>query len=140
MARCEPIIDAIFVQKVTGADISDLSRVDELISITSDLVAEEILGTTRCFSPDLAPMQLKVIVAEFVAYNLTTKPNDQIVRAETVGDYRVEYQSSNSAGMDLDRLKRMLKPLRVRNYTTRTVDTLTNEEDVILPLLRKAIV
>lgn len=140
MARCEPIVDAAFVQKVTGADITDLYRVDELISITSDLVAEELLGPSRCISPDLAPMQLKVIVAEFVAYNLATRPNDQIVRAETVGDYRVEYQTSNTAGMDLQRLKQMLKPLRVRFYTVQTMDNLVSPDDLISPLVRKAIV
>jgi hypothetical protein len=124
MARCEPIVDAVFVKTVTGCDITDLSRVDELISITSDLVAEELLGPVACVNPALAPMRLKVIVAEFVAYNLSVRPNDQIVKAEAVGDYRVEYQTSNTSGMDLERLKRMLKPLRTRNYTVQTIDDL----------------
>lgn len=127
MARCEPIIDAEFVKTITGADISDLARVDDLISVTSDLVAEELLGPNLCVNPDLAPMRLKVIVAEFVAFNLVSRPNDQVVKAETVGDYRVEYQSSNTSGMDLERLRRMLKPLRVRSYTVRTIDDLQSE-------------
>lgn len=140
MARCEPIVDAVFVQKVTGVDISDLQRVDELISITSDLCAEQLLGPDRCIDPDRAPMQLKVIVAEFVAYNLSTRPNDQVVKAETVGDYRVEYQASNTAGMDLRRLKEMLRPLRLRFYTVQTMDTLQNNRDDIHPLIRRAVV
>lgn len=127
MARCEPLIDAVFVKTVTGADISDLSRVDELISITSDLVAEELVGPTACIDPTKAQMRLKVIVAEFVAYNLATRPGDQVVKAEAVGDYRVEYQTSNTAGMDLERLKRMLKPLRNRAYTIHTIDELESD-------------
>lgn len=140
MARCEPIVDAVFVQKVTGVDISDLERVDELISITSDLCAEQLLGADRCIDPARAPMQLKVIVAEFVAYNLSTRPNDQVVKAETVGDYRVEYQASNTGGMDLQRLKEMLRPLRLRFYTVQTMDTLQNNRDDIHPLIRRAVV
>jgi hypothetical protein len=127
MSRCEPIIDAQFVHTVTGCDISNLERVDDLISITSDLVAEELVGPQRCIIPDQAPMRLKVIVAEFVAFNLSINPNDQIVKAETVGDYRVEYQSSNTSGMDLQRLKAMLKPLRTRAYTVRTIDDLQTD-------------
>jgi hypothetical protein len=127
MARCEPIVDAAFVQMVTGADISDLKRVDELISVTSDLVAEELVGPTACINPELAQMRLKVIVAEFVAYNLTIRPNDQVVKAETIGDYRVEYQNSNGSGMDLGRLRMMLKPLRNRAYTVHTIDELQTD-------------
>lgn len=127
MARCEPIVDAMFVKTITGVDISDLNRVDELISVTSDLVAEELLGPTACIDPALAPMRLKVIVAEFVAYNLSTRPGDQVVKAEAVGDYRVEYQTSNTSGMDLERLKKMLKPLRTRAYTVHTMDDLQSD-------------
>lgn len=130
MARCEPIIDAEFVKTITGCDITDLSRVDDLISVTSDLVAEELLGPNMCVVPSAAPMRLKVIVAEYVGYNLVSRAADQVVRAETVGDYRVEYQSSNSSGMDLERLRRMLKPLRVRNYTVKTMDTLQNDAPI----------
>ena len=127
MARCEPIVDAMFVKTVTGVDISDLSRVDELISITSDLVAEELVGPMACIDPATAQMRLKVIVAEFVAYNLTIRPNDQVVKAEAVGDYRVEYQTSNGSGMDLTRLRQMLKPLRNRAYTVHTMDDLQSD-------------
>lgn len=137
MARCEPIIDAEFVKTVTGADISNLQRVDELISITSDLVAEELVGPTACINPELAPMRLKVVVAEFVAYNLTIRPGDQVVKAEAMGDYRVEYQTTSTSGMDLDRLKRMLKPLRVRAYTVHTVDELQNDNR---PVVWRAVV
>lgn len=127
MARCEPIVDAVFVKTVTGVDISDLNRVDELISITSDLVAEELVGPTACIDPARAQMRLKVIVAEFVAYNLSIRPGDQIVKAESVGDYRVEFQTSNNSGMDLGRLRQMLKPLRNRAYTVHTMDDLKSD-------------
>jgi len=130
MARCEPIIDAEFLQTVTGADISDLARVDELISVVSDLCAEELLGPYRCVNPELAPMRLKVVVAEYVYFNMKASSTEQIVRAETVGDYRVEYQTKQTPGFDLTVLRQMLKPLRTRYYTMRTMDDLTNTEYV----------
>jgi hypothetical protein len=127
VARCEPIIDATFLQTVTGADISDTARVDELISVVSDLCAEELLGPNRCVNPELAPMRLKVVVAEYVYFNMKASSTEQIVRAETVGDYRVEYQTKQIPGFDLNVLRAMLKPLRIRYYTLRTMDDLTNE-------------
>lgn len=129
MARCEPLVDAVFVQTVTGVEITDLQRLDELISVTSDLVAEELIGPNACIDPARVEMRLKMIVAQYVAYLLSNKSTDQSVKAETVGDYRVEYQTNLQAGFDLFKLRQMLKPLRIRSYTTVTVD------DGALPLV-----
>lgn len=129
MPNCPPLIDAAFVQQATGADISDLERVDTLISITSDMVSEELVGNYSCIDPDQAPMRLKIVVAEFVAQNLVTRPTDQVVKAETVGDYRVEYAQPFKSGLDLQTLHKMLAPFRRRYYTVQTMPDLTNSWD-----------
>lgn len=131
MARCEPLVDAVFVQTVTGVEIADLQRVDELISVTSDLVAEELIGPNACINPQTVQMRLKLIVAQYVAYLLTTKSTDQTLKAETVGDYRVEYQTNVNSGFDLVKLRQMLSPLRIRAYTVHTIDDLTNGDPLV---------
>jgi hypothetical protein len=131
VARCQPLVDAAFVHTVTGVDISDLARVDELISITSDIVAEELIGINRCFEPDSVQMRLKLVIAEFVAYSLNSTSGNSI-KTEHIGDYRVDYNITATAKFDLATLREMLGPLRKRNYTVYSMNDLVPNYNPVL--------
>ena len=124
MADCDPLIDAGYVATVTGADVSDSDRVEALIQITSNLVGE-ILGT-GCVDPAEASTRLKVTVAQFVARGLASTPQQEAVRAEQIGDYRVEFVAgtTGNVGIDVDVLRKMLTPLMPggKNYSVQTID------------------
>jgi hypothetical protein len=120
MAECPPLVDAQFVALVTGADTSDFSKVDALISLSSALIARE-LGVT-CVDPDQADVRVKVVCAQFVGALLQEATHDAMVRAETVGDYRVEYLANSVRGADLAYLRKLLGPIRGMNYSVTTLD------------------
>ncbi len=123
MGACQPLVDEQFVRTVTGAEFDDVRRVDELISVASELIAQE-MQAGRCLDPETTSMPIKIVCARFVWYMLQMSDQSSQVRSESVGDYRVEYQSPirNMGGWDLQMLKIMLAPYRNRSFTLKTVD------------------
>lgn len=119
MSNCQPIIDANFLHMVTGVDISDIERIDNLISLVSDLIAAEMGGV--CQDPDNCDIRVKVVCAQYVAHVLDASDDGSgSIKAETIGDYRVEYRPGASDGFDLPMLRRMLSPVLGRAYSTTT--------------------
>lgn len=105
-----------YVAAVTGADISDTQRVELLIGEASRLV-EEYLGMR--FTADDAPTAVRQAVAILVAGALSggggaPGGGDGDVKAEQIGDYRVEYAGVGqyAPGLDLRRVLWLLTPLR----------------------------
>lgn len=126
MADCLPLITPEFLHTVTGVDISDTATVESLIIITSTLIGEELGG---CVDPDTASMKLRVVCAEYTAYCMTSGAGGGTdLRAEQIGDYRVEYQSSNkNDSFDLQVLREMLQSMHgASTYTVTTTDVKAN--------------
>jgi hypothetical protein len=107
VADCLPLITPDFLHTVTGVDVSDTAAVEELIVITSTLIGEELGG---CVDPETATMKLRVVCAQYTAYVMTSGAggSSAALRAEQIGDYRVEYQNSSSDQFDLQVLRDML--------------------------------
>lgn len=104
---CSPLIDAAFLQTVTGVDVSNSTTVDDLIVIVSSLIGEELGG---CVAPETASMKLRVVCAQYTAYvmNNGSTGGAAPLRAEQIGDYRVEYQRTSEDRFDLQVLRDML--------------------------------
>ena len=128
MADCQPLITKDFLHSVTGADISDGTAVDALIVIVSTLIGEELGG---CVAPASASMKLRVVCAQYTAYCMTPRgAGPSAVRAEQVGDYRVEYQTSGGGdAFDLQVLRDMLASMHAGS--TYTVNTLADKTDPV---------
>lgn len=110
MADCLPLITPEFLHTVTGVDVSDTASVEALILITSTLIGEELGG---CVDPETATMKLRVVCAQYTAYSMSPRGSGPAaVRAEQVGDYRVEYQAQGNSDMfDLQVLRDMLSSM-----------------------------
>lgn len=126
MADCLPLITAAFLQTVTKVDVADTSEVDSLIVIVSTLIGEELGG---CVVPAQASMKLRVVCAEYTAFCMTNGAGGGAeLRAEQMGDYRVEYQISGRDAFDLQVLRDMLASMYgASTYTVSTVDTRTDQ-------------
>lgn len=123
--QTQPLVDPAFVQVVTGLDVTAYAeRVDALIDIVSQLTAE-YAGTV--LDPEAVRMVVKIDLAEFIADTITSRPDgdderaEQVVRAEQVGDYRVEYRTPGA--LDIDDLEARLARRGLRPTAT-TVSTL----------------
>jgi hypothetical protein len=110
MADCEALVDTTFVKTVTGVDVSDTDRVESLIVIASTLIGEEF---GACVDPDEASMRLRTVCANYVAYMMTSGAGGAAgaLRAEQIGDYRVEYQGNRTSESDLQVLRDMLSAM-----------------------------
>jgi hypothetical protein len=105
---CLPLIEPEFLGLVTGVDVSDTASVEALILVTSGLIGEELGG---CVDPTTASMKLRVVAAQYTAYVMSSGSGTSgpaAIRAEQVGDYRVEYQRAQSDQFDLQVLRDML--------------------------------
>lgn len=121
MADCEALIDAEFLHLTTGADISDSVSVGALIVVVSTLIGEE-LGA--CVAPAAATMKLRLVCAQYTSFVMSSGPGTGQVgtlRAEQIGDYRVEYNSTSSDSFNLQVLRDMLKSMN--GSTTYSVQT-----------------
>lgn len=109
------LVDTAYVQTVHGATITDTTRCTALIGITSDIV-REYCGTD--WSSTTAPAQIKLVTAQLVSDAISKAPADSAaVRAEQIGDYRVEYQRTSSINIDLDPYKPVLDQYRRTAYS-----------------------
>ena len=106
------LITAEYVAASTGADVAgDPKRVGFLILEASTMVME-YLG--RPYTPENAPVAVKQAVAVMVSSVLadkdTTAPD---IKAESIGDYRVEFQAGGfTSGLDIRQVAYLLAPLR----------------------------
>ena len=125
MADCDPLITPEFLHLTTGADITDEASVEALIVIVSTLIGEE-LGA--CVVPADADMRLRIVCAQYTSYVMSSGSGGGgpagNLRAEQIGDYRVEYQSSNKGdAFDLQVLRDMLASMYgASTYTVSTTD------------------
>lgn len=127
MADCLPLITAAFLKTVTKVDVTDTEEADSLITIVSTLIGEELGG---CVVPSAASMKLRVVCAEYTAFCMGSGAGGgSDLRAEQIGDYRVEYQSSDRGdAFDLQVLRDMLASMHgASTYTVSTVDTRTDQ-------------
>jgi hypothetical protein len=106
------IITPEYVAAVTGADVSDTPRVELLIGEATSLVEEWL---DRTFDDDM-PAAVRQAIAILVAGALTdgNPGSEGDVKAEQIGDYRVEYAGigTYSPGLDIRRVIYLLTPCR----------------------------
>jgi hypothetical protein len=109
-----------YVEATTGADVSDTERVTFLIEEASALVMEW-LG--RTFDSTTAPTAVKQAVAILVAgaLNGSSPSSPEEVKAEQIGDYRVEYAGAGryTSGLDIRRVEYLLEPYRAQARAVR---------------------
>jgi hypothetical protein len=110
-----PLIDVSYVETIYGVQLDDEVRCEALILIASDLVCEEV-GTP--YTALTAPSRAKQAVCDLVISALSTD-DEGSVKAEQIGDYRVEYARSRAA-MDLGIVAHLLGPLRRGAYSVKT--------------------
>lgn len=100
-----------YVAAVTGADISDDARVALLIDEASALVMEHL---SREYTAETAPVAVRQAVAILVAGALGGDSESDGVKAEQIGDYRVEFAGGRfTSGLDIRRVEYLLAPLRL---------------------------
>ena len=120
------LVDADYVAFSTGADVStDPDRVDFLIEVASGLVCE------RCsvaWTDATAPVSVKQAVARLVSQALaigsdstgSTGAMPPGIKAEQIGDYRVEFASA-AVAMDMRSVDDLLRQwIRGSAYSIKT--------------------
>lgn len=104
-----------YVADTTGADVtSNPERVDFLIIEASSLVMEYL---ERSFTPENAPTAVRQAVAILVHGALESGSGQSSgvdVKAEQIGDYRVEFAGAGqfTPGLDIRRVEHLLKRYR----------------------------
>jgi hypothetical protein len=124
VADCQPLITPEFLAAMTGADVSDAARTEWVIVTVSTLIGEELGG---CVDPTTSTMKLRVVCAQYCAYVMQSGSGSGAagnLRAEQIGDYRVEYQSSNkNDSFDLSVLRELLQSMHGESaYTITTIE------------------
>jgi hypothetical protein len=107
-----PLADIVDVELVLGRALTndESTRATLLLPIASDLVREGCCQTFTLTDEEgahtvIPPTTVRMVVAQMVA-SATESGNvasDGVIRAETIGDYRVEYEpgGGTAAGMTL---------------------------------------
>lgn len=116
-----PLINASYVTLVGGRTFTDVeeTRVEGLITIASNLVRS---AAKADYSSTTAPEFARLAVARLVLSAFDSgQDSDGNVRAEQIGDYRVEYQRAASVqDMDLSIIDDLIKRIGRRAYSVRT--------------------
>jgi hypothetical protein len=112
------LIDVAYVETISGTTIADEdeARCEALIEIASDLVREEV-GVA--YTPENAPAKAKQAVCQLVLSALNAPGDDSMVKAEQIGDYRVEFTRPGGV-MDVTTVAPLLEGLAIRSYSVRT--------------------
>ena len=114
MAASADLVTVDFVETIRGETV-DATRCADLITYVSDMV-REYCGTT--WDSDTVPMSIAVTVANIVGDALANAPADEInVKAEQIGDYRVEYARGAVANLSLDPYLSTLDKYRPTGYS-----------------------
>lgn len=125
------LVTLSFVEVVYGIDGVDEMRGTVLITLASDVV-REYCGTT--WDSDTCPAQIKLVVAQMVGDAYAQTPSDAAkVKAEQIGDYRIEYAKAAAAAMSTANYADVLDKYTRRAYSiTATVpfDGVTDETAV----------
>lgn len=124
------LIDTTFLEVVYGETITDTSRAEVLIEIASGVVLEYCNAT---WTASTAPMSVQLVVAQMTCDALAAVPADTAtVKAEQIGDYRVEFARTSTLAIDVDRYRSTLNRYRLVGYSVVTpvpVDNPTAEDD-----------
>lgn len=108
------LVTVEFVEIIRGEDV-DHARCQSLIIYVSTMVREHC-GTT--WDEDTVPMLVAVTVANIIGDALANAPADEInVKAEQIGDYRVEYARAAVANLSLDPYLSVLDKYRPTGYS-----------------------
>jgi hypothetical protein len=112
------LIDVAYVETISGSEVAegDEARCEALIEIASDLVREEV-GTA--YTPENAPAKAKQAVCQLVLSALNAPGDESVVKAEQIGDYRVEFSRPGGV-MDISTVEHLLEGLAIRSYSVRT--------------------
>jgi hypothetical protein len=118
------LVSPEYVASSTGADITgDPARVEFLIGEAGSLICES-LG--RAYTPETVPVAVKQAIAILVNTALAADPGEGGatggVKAEQIGDYRVEFATAGvyTSGLDLRQVAYLLDPLRAGARAVRT--------------------
>lgn len=97
-----------YVAASTGADVTDVERTQFLIGEASSLVMDYV---GRTYTPETAPTAVKQAVSIMVASALEAGGTDGgDVKAEQIGDYRVEFGGAGqyTDGLDIRQVEYLL--------------------------------
>ena len=125
------LVTLSFVEVVYGIDGMDEMRGTVLITLASDIV-REYCDTT--WDSDTCPAQIKLVVAQMVGDAYAQTPSDAAkVKAEQIGDYRIEYAKAAAAAMSTSNYADVLDKFTRRAYSITTsipFDGVTDETAV----------
>ena len=110
-----PLITVEYVETILGSDV-DETRTEALIEIASDLVRDSV-GFD--YADDNSPARIKQAVCQLVISALISPGEEGSVKAEQIGDYRVEFARTRDA-MDLAIVEELIGPFRRRAYSVTT--------------------
>lgn len=136
MAEPVLLVTPEYVAASTGADVSDEERTNFLIGEASSLVMD-YLGKT--YTPENAPTAVKQAVSIMVADVLEDDGEGGgggDVKAEQVGDYRVEFANAGkyTAGLDIRQVEYLLAMVDGGSRSVRTDVALDGLADTDNPL------
>lgn len=115
-----PLVNAAYLTLIDGRTFTEdeLARVNGLITIASNLVRS---SAKIDYAATTAPEFARLAVARLVLSALdtgSTSESDANVRAEQIGDYRVEYQRSPAVqDMDMSIIEDLLRRIRRSSYS-----------------------
>lgn len=112
------LVTVEFAEQINGSEL-DEERAAVLIAVASDMVREHCRAS---WDEDTVPVRVKVAVAYMVIDALAEVPTDTgQVKAEQIGDYRVEYARPAIAALTLEPHLSVLNDYRTTAYAVRTL-------------------
>ena len=125
------LVTISFVEVIYGIDGMDEMRGTVLITLASDVV-REYCG--KAWDSSDVPAQIKLVVAQMVGDAYSTTPSDAAkIKAEQIGDYRVEYGKQAAAAMSTAPYADVLNKYATRAFSISTnvpFDGVTDEAAV----------
>ena len=117
------LIDVTYVEQMWGQPVptsDDDGRAEFLIEEASALVIEECAPYSAGWTSTSVPTRVKQAVARLVI-SVMVQPagNDVGVKAEQIGDYRVEW-ARPAQPMDIALVEGLLRPYRSRSFSIQT--------------------
>lgn len=115
------LVDIEWIANFTGLNFEDNEeRAEFLAEIASDLVLSYCNATWTDLT---APVEARIAVATLTGMGWTADAEAQgsQLRAEQIGDYRVEFQNSPALAMDVERVAHLLRRYRrATGYSLKT--------------------
>jgi hypothetical protein len=111
------LITVDFVETIYGAEV-EAGRAGDLITVASDVVREYCRTD---WTDATAPAAIRLLVAQMVGDAFANVPADEAaVKAEQIGDYRVEYARASQVALSTKPYEDVLDRYRVRGYSIST--------------------